>query len=57
MITESECLVYISSEQFLAFKIERSGLREKESLESISMSFAKTMEKGLDAKLKTELTI
>ena len=57
MIAESECLVYISSEQFLAFKIEQSGLREKESIESISMSFAKTMEKGLDAKLKTELTI
>ena len=49
MITESECLVYIPSEQFLVFKIEQSGLREKESLESISkvMSFGKTMEKGL----------
>ena len=60
MITESECLVYIPSEQFLVFKIEQSGLREKESLESISkvISIGKRMEKGLDAKLeKTELTI
>lgn len=42
------------------FKIEHSGLREKESLESISkvISIGKRMEKGLDAKLeKTELTI
>ena len=49
MITESECLVYIPSEQFLVFKIEQSGLRAKENLESISkvMSLGKTMEKGL----------
>lgn len=49
MITESECLVYIPSEQFLVFKIEQSGLRAKENLESISkvVSFGKTMEKGL----------
>lgn len=53
-------MVYIPSEQFLVFKIEQSGLREKESLESISkvISIGKRTEKGLDAKLeKTELTI